>query len=208
MKLLQNDRILFNGDSTTDADRDRADTHSLSGYSKKIHEHLTTQGIDGVKLNIECFNRAISGDTSAQMLKRFSADCEDTKPTLISLLIGINDTWRRYDSGVCTSSVQFADNYYQVLRIAQKFTGRIMLLEPFILPVDPEKMPFYEDLYEKILAVRLLAREFKTAYIPLDGIFAESCAETTPSELSEDGIHPTDKGHRLIAREWLKRCTA
>jgi lysophospholipase L1-like esterase len=140
------------------------------------------------------------------MLERFAADCKETKPTLISILIGINDTWRRYDGGVSIEASRFYDNYQKILRVAQQFTCRVILLEPFVVPVDPEKMVFYEDLYEKILAVRLLAREFKTAYVPLDGLFAEACAENAPSFFSEDGVHPSDKGHSLIAAEWIKRC--
>ncbi|GHV80084.1 lipase [Spirochaetia bacterium] len=198
MTLTDKDRILFNGDSITDADRDRNDTHSLSGYTKKIAAALP---------GVECFNRAIGGDTSAQMLKRFTHDCEDTRPSVLSIFIGINDTWRRYDSNVRTPSAQFADNYRSILNIARQFTDRIILLEPYVIPADPEKMVFYEDVYEKVLAIRAFAREYKTVYIPLDGIFAEACVQTPPGVFSEDGIHPTDAGHGLIAAEWLKRCS-
>jgi lysophospholipase L1-like esterase len=195
MTITNNDCILFNGDSITDADRVRSDRHSLSGYNAKI----------AAKLKCKCFNRAISGDTSAQMLARFDSDCRETKPSVVSILIGINDAWRRFDSGIYTSPEEFYKNYHAALVIAQNYAKKIILLEPFLVPSAPEKMHFYDDVYEKILVVRKLAREFKTTFIPLDGIFAEACVATPSEVFSLDGVHPTDAGHSLIAQEWLKR---
>ena len=199
MKLKAGMKILFDGDSITDANRDREDRYSLAGYSREIAGQLAAMGI-------ECFNRGISGNRSCDLLARLEAECEEIRPDLISLLIGINDVWRRYDSNDPTSSGQFEENYRAILKIAKKYAGQIVILEPFLLPVDPDKERFREDLDPKIRVVRKLAREFAvTDYLPLDGLFAEACVHLPPENFSFDGVHPTEYGHRYIAGQWLGR---
>jgi lysophospholipase L1-like esterase len=48
-----------------------------------------------------------------------------------------------------------------------------------------------------------LAREYEATLIPLDGIFARAATLQKPAYWLHDGVHPTEAGHALIAREWL-----
>ena len=43
MKIFDNDVILFDGDSITDALRDRNDEYSLAGYSQVVYEQISTK---------------------------------------------------------------------------------------------------------------------------------------------------------------------
>ncbi len=53
--------------------------------------------------------------------------------------------------------------------------------------------------------VRELAAKYADYYISLNGIFAGLEITTyKPEELSGDGVHPEDLGHRIIALEYLK----
>lgn len=200
MIITDNDVILFDGDSITDALRDRSDKYSLAGYSKEIYDVVS------INLpNIQCFNRGVGGDTSAQLNQRIDSELEAIRPTVFSLLIGVNDTWRKFDSGIVISADTYKNNVVDILTKAKKYTNRIIVLEPFLLDVDPSKKVFREDLYPKICVLREAIREFDVEYVPLDGVFAELCCSNQPSEFSYDGVHPTAKGHKIIAREWLKR---
>ncbi len=201
MKLLSSDRILFEGDSVTDALRDRNDFHSLAGYSAKIDELLRER----CEKAPECFNRGIGGDTSAQLLARLQKDLEEVRPTVFSLLIGINDTWRRFDAGQPVAKRDYAKNLEEIVRLALRYTDRIVLMQPFLLDVDRKKRAFRRDLDPKLHALEETARKFATEYIPLDGIFAEACCKKSPEFYSYDGVHPTAEGHALIADEWIKR---
>jgi lysophospholipase L1-like esterase len=78
------------------------------------------------------------------------------------------------------------------------------LCEPFLLPVRKEQKQWREDLDPKIEAVRELAREFNTGYVPLDGLFTQAATKREPSFWAVDGVHPTDSGHALISRAWLE----
>ena len=46
---------------------------------------------------------------------RWDKDCIDLKPDWVSILIGINDTWRRYDSNDPTSVDSFEADYRHIL---------------------------------------------------------------------------------------------
>ncbi len=200
IELGKGSRILFEGDSVTDHMRDREDLHSLSAYSKTVGEKLSEYG--GV-----AFNRAVGGDRSKDVLARVCEEFEVLRPNVFSLLIGVNDSWRRYDHNEPTSEDQFEKNVRSILETARANGAKIILLEPFILPSDPQKMIMREDLIAKIERVRKLAREFADAYVPLDGLFAELVLKVPPKDLAEDGIHPTDLGYEYIARWWLERVT-
>lgn len=195
IEIKENDIILFQGDSITDALRDREDYHSLAGYSKYVYE----------KLKITCFNRGVGGDTAKQVLDRLEKELEEIKPTIFSLLIGVNDTWRRFDSNEIITPEETLQNVEKIIQIALKYTNKIIILEPFLLDVDPEKRKFREDLTPRIWNIQDLARKYKTEYVPLNGIFAELSCHESPDKFSYDGVHPTDCGHQIIAQEWLKR---
>ena len=60
-----------------------------------------------------------------------------------------------------------------------------------------------EDLCFKQEAVATLAKEYKTKFLDLDEIFAQAAKEQTPEVYAEDGVHPTQAGHALIAKEWM-----
>lgn len=203
MKLKKNDVILFNGDSITDRLRDRNDFYSLTGYSKIVQDALTDFY---PSLNIVSCNRGIGGDRTCDLLARLESELKETKATVLSILIGINDVWRRYDGNdLITSPEQFEKNYDEIIKIAKKYVREIILLEPFLIPSDPEKAVFREDLDPKIQIVRDLARKYKLDFVPLDGIFAEKCVFVAPDVYSQDGVHPEDDGYSVIAAEWLKR---
>lgn len=202
MKLSKDDIILFNGDSITDALRDRSDKYSLAGYSKLISEEIANRY---PLAGIQCYNRGIGGDTSAQLLARLKGELEEIRPTVFSLLIGVNDTWRRFDSGTPIGCRTYEKNVDEILCMAEAYTRRIIVMQPFLLDVDRKKRKFRKDLDSKIRALERTVRKHGCEYVPLDGMFAEASCKRAPSELSYDGVHPTQAGHALIAEEWLKR---
>ncbi|HEX8465728.1 MAG TPA: GDSL-type esterase/lipase family protein, partial [Abditibacterium sp.] len=134
---------------------------------------------------------------------RLDRDVLAIQPDLVSILIGINDTWRRYDSGVESNLDEFTASYRRVLEKLRAAETEIVLLEPFLLPVPADRRAWRNDLNPKIDAIRDLAREFETIYVPLDGIFAAASARREAAFWLPDGVHPSPAGHALIAKAWL-----
>lgn len=191
-------RIVFQGDSITDANRNRqAYYHLGDGYPKLIAQEYG---------KFEIINRGISGNRVRDLRQRWAKDCIDLKPDLLSVLIGINDTWRRYDDNDPTSARSYYEDYLYILeQVKEKLPDTvIVIMEPYLLPEPGDKWKWREDLDPKIQMTRKLAGEFADVYIPLDGLLAGAYLKKNDSILySEDGIHPTPYGHQFIAEKWI-----
>jgi lysophospholipase L1-like esterase len=203
MLINANERILFTGDSITDCGRSREDSTNLgSGYVAMVATRLQ-KNLPGAELKI--INRGISGNQVSDLLGRFDSDLLDLKPTVISILIGINEVWRRYDSKKPTTVKTYEKNYRTLLeKIREKLDARIVLLEPFLLHVPADRHVWREDLNPKIDAVRRLAVKFQTELLPLDGLFAQAATQAPAEYWAPDGVHPSEEGHALIAQTWLE----
>jgi acyl-CoA thioesterase I len=72
---------------------------------------------------------------------------------VISILIGVNDTWRRYDSNDPTEAKAYERDYRALLeKIAQHLKARVVLLEPFLLHVPEDRHVWRE---REVMRVRL-----------------------------------------------------
>ncbi len=203
MIIKPDDVVLFTGDSITDCGRDRADSNHLgNGYAMLAAGQLYSQ-IASPALKV--YNRGISGNRVYDLEARIEPDLLALKPTILSILIGINDTWRRFDSNMISATADYKASYQRILSRVQKELPetQIILLEPFLLPVPEDRKNWREDLDPKITAVRELAIEFGTEYIPFDGIFAEAATRAPAGYWLPDGVHPSLAGHTLIADAWL-----
>jgi lysophospholipase L1-like esterase len=197
--------VLFQGDSITDCGRVRTDENNLGeGYPAKIAGFWQNLFPGST---VKFLNRGISGNRAKNLLERYDTDFKALKPSLVSILIGINDTWRRYDSNDPTSTETYEKNYRTLLANLRKDLplAAIVVIEPFLLNSDPVKAVWREDLDPKIQAVRRLAKEFADIFIPMDGIFAHYAVKgVKEADMSADGVHPTPRGHGIIAAEWIK----
>ncbi len=191
-------RILFQGDSVTDCQRKYEDPKDLGqGYVKFTVEAIKIAFPD---TDIEFINRGISGNRTENLLDRVDKDLIDLQPDIVTILIGVNDTWHRYMIDLETPVDRFHANYDTVLnRIKNETNAKIVMLEPFIL-YNMGKDDMRADLNEKINVIRQLAMQYADAFIPLDGMFVEANVNGIPNvELSPDGVHPDTAGKKLIA---------
>jgi acyl-CoA thioesterase-1 len=204
--LSPNDHVLFYGDSITDAGRNRdaqaGDTSGWgSGYAQQISARLSCDLAD---YGLTFSNKGISGNRIYDLESRLHSDVLSLEPDFVSILIGINDTWRRYDSGVVSEVNEFAASYRRILEKLANAQIQIILLEPFLLPVPEDRHAWRDDLNPKIDAIRNLARDFEATYVPLDGLFAAASTRREASFWLPDGVHPSPMGHALISQAWIE----
>ncbi|HEU5370400.1 MAG TPA: SGNH/GDSL hydrolase family protein [Ktedonobacterales bacterium] len=198
-------RVVFQGDSVTDCGRSRSDDGDLgNGYAMMAAASFATRYPER---QVQFFNRGVGGDRVRDLQARWNKDCLALRPDWVSILVGINDTWRRYDSNDPTPVGAFTAAYRAILDATTAQGIRVILCEPFLLPVFPEQRSWREDLDLKIAAIRQLAQEYRAWFIPLDGMFAQVAARRGPDFWTPDGVHPSAAGHALIARAWLKMFT-
>jgi len=205
--LDDGDLVLFQGDSITDAGRDYLNPNHL-GYGYSLMASAWFQALYPEK-QVRFLNRGISGNRAIDLAERWQEDCLDLRPTWISLLIGINDTWRRYDQNDPTSLEAYETTYRSLLQKSIVDLGaRLILCEPFVLSVPADRDLWRVDLDPKIAVVRKLAREYGAILVPFDGLFAQASTRRPPEFWAEDGVHPSEAGHALMAQSWLRAIQA
>ncbi len=195
-------KILFQGDSITDAGRDRTDYHNLGdGYPK-----YAAAGLQAAfpEVDFEFIDLGIGGNKVQDLVNRLESDFIDIQPDIVSILIGINDVWHRADDRSWLSDEAFEAQYRTVLSaIKERTNAKLLMLEPFLIPV-PDKQVFWEDLPGKINIIRKLAREYADAYLALDGRLNEAFIGTEPTVFAADGVHPTEMGAAFIGKLYVE----
>ena len=195
-------KLLFQGDSITDAGRDKRNYHDMGkGYPKYAAEFMADGHSD---VEFEFINFGIGGNRTCQLFDRLYKDGIEFQPDVISILIGINDIWHRYGGeSIATTDAQVATNYRAILERLKKEThAKIVMLSPFLL--DDEAKESWRDEVDRVIAiVRELADEFADVYIPLDLLFEEALkTQPEPKYYSADGVHPNDNGRAFIGKHY------
>jgi acyl-CoA thioesterase I len=187
--------IVFAGDSVTDCGR-RSDPAGLGdGYVKNLSDAF---GADRPRI----VNAGISGHRAVDLAARWQTDVLAHEPVLVSILVGINDTWRRYDEDDPTSTESFERSYRELLEPVRSL--QLVLIEPFLLAVKEEQHIWREDLDPKIDVVRSLAAEYGALLVPADVEFNRIASTVGATTLADDGVHPTAAGHELLADLWRR----
>ena len=201
--LFQKDQtILFQGDSVTDSGRSREDANDLGrGYAMMIASRMTAEYPE---LGLRFINRGISGNRSRDLVQRWQADCIDLRPDWVSIMIGINDTWRRYDQNDPTSAASYGENMRRLFVQTVQAGARLIVIEPFNLPYPDDRKAWHTDLDPKVAALREAAYEYAACYIPMGGIMRSAALLQPYAVWAADGVHPTPAGHALIARSWIE----
>lgn len=194
-------KILFQGDSITDAGRDTENYHDMGdGYPKYASAMLTDSYSD---IDFEFINLGISGHRTEDLLSRLESDFIEINPDIVSILVGVNDVWHRHlVPPVNTSYEQIEANYRAILTaIKERTNAKIFMIQPFLIGMDWLR-PELEQL--KIIVDRL-ADEFADVYLRLDEIFtSDEKWQEDNTYYSEDGVHPNDNGSCFIGEKYLK----
>lgn len=191
---------VFIGDSITDAGR-RSDPSGFlgAGYVRRLKEMA-----DEREAPLRIINSGVSGDRIREMRRRWQQDCLAHRPDIVTVLIGVNDTCRRFDAGQTTSAEEYTEDYRAILgsAVAAGVT-RLVVMEPFLVPVNEDQVQWrVQDLDLKIDASRTVAAEYGASLVPLDGLMNAEARVHGPLSVVGDGVHPSARGHQLIADGW------
>jgi len=205
-----NSVILFQGDSITDAGRDRAreknanDARALgTGYAYlAAAELLAERSADGLKI----YNRGISGNKVFQLAERWDADCISLKPDLVSILIGVNDIWHRLNGQYNGTIDVYEKDYWALLEQTRQALPqtKLVVCEPFVLRCGAVNEKWFPDFDGYRAAAKRVATSFDALFIPFQAMFDEAAQKAPPAHWAGDGVHPTMAGACLMARTWLK----
>jgi lysophospholipase L1-like esterase len=203
--------IMMQGDSITDAGRDRAanqcNTFQMlgNGYplfiaGQLLAKHPTEE--------LKIYNRGVSGDKVPQLRARWEVDCINFKPDVISILVGVNDYWHTLTGGYKGTLAEYESDYRDLLRYTKEKLPDVQLIigEPYILKggsaIDESRwLPMF-DGYRA--AARKLATEFNAVFVPYQTAYDAAMKQVRARYWANDGVHADLPGRQLMANLWLE----
>ena len=211
MKLQPNSKFVLIGDSITDAGRDPSGEATPwgqpghgRGYVGLIEAWIgATRPQDRIRL----INRGNSGNTVRDLKARWQTDVLDLKPDWVSIMIGVNDVWRQYDTPLRVEGHVYIKEYTKTLnelitKTRPKVKG-LILATPFVIePNKEDPMRKTMDAYGAV--VRDLAKKHGALFVDIQAALDEVLVHTHPMTLAWDRIHPNTTGHMIMARAFLK----
>jgi lysophospholipase L1-like esterase len=210
IRLSKDDIILFQGDSITDARRKVSDAAANSPAALGTsYPFLATAELlyRYPAKNLKCYNRAVTGNKVYQLAERWETDCLDLKPTILSILVGVNDFWHTLTNGYKGTVQTYRDDYKALLDRTKQALPDVKLIigEPYavigVKSVDDKWYPAFNDYRQ---AAREIAASYGAVLIPYQDIFDKAQKSAPGSYWTADGVHPSLAGARLMAEAWLQ----
>ena len=199
--------IVFQGDSITDAGRNYdaelpANLGMGIGYAFMAAAELLAKEPEK---DYQIYNRGISGHRVVDLYARWKKDTLNLRPDILSILIGVNDTWheKAHNNGV--EVPRYAQFYRMLLDWTLKELPevKLVLIEPFVLLTGAVKEDWIDEINARRQVVKEIAGEYTALFLPAQSIFDEAAKRAEYTYWLKDGVHPTSAGHKLLADAWI-----
>lgn len=209
IELLSGQTILFQGDSITDAGRNREETGFNNpkalgtGYAM-----LTAVQILGkyAELNLKIYNKGISGNKVYQLAERWDNDCIGIKPDVLSILIGVNDFWHKFNGNYNGTTEIYRNDLIALIERTLKALPNVKLVicEPYAVPgVKAVNEKWYPEFPEYQKAAREVSDRFGAIFVPFQAVYDDAIKRAPASYWTGDGVHAALPGAQLMAEAWL-----
>lgn len=202
MRFQPNQRIVFIGDSITDAGRRDAAPPLGGGYVGIVAGFLAARYSEH---RLSVINRGIGGDTVRHLAARWDADAIGPRPDWLAVGIGINDVWRAFGDNTheAVPLPEYRDTLLTLLTRARDETGcRLIVIEPYM--IEPDRAdPMRARMDEYGQAARAVAQSLDAIEVHTQAAFDTVLATTSPADWAADRVHPNAAGHAVIAHAVL-----
>lgn len=209
MLFEKNDTILFIGDSISDYERARPVGEGLfnawgRSYVADVGSLLNCMYPE---LALRVVNMGVSGNQVRDLDARWETDVMERKPNWVSVLIGINDVWRQFDSPYMPEThvppEEFEQTYEKLIRRTLPTVKGMILMTPYFMePNRADPMRARMDEYGSI--VKKLAEKYNCTFVDLQAGWDALFRYMHPCNIAWDRIHPNQVGCMYIAKQFLK----
>lgn len=206
----EGDVLLFQGDSITDAGRNKKQELANNAWSFGVGyaNHIGSWLLEEMPArNLTIYNRGISGNKVYQLADRWEKDCLDLKPNVLSILIGVNDYWhKRNDTYDGTPEVYENDLRALISRTKEAIPDlKLVICQPFILTgTSAVDESWVEPFSAYQASARKVSEEFGAIWVPFQEAFDKAIELADPGYWAADGVHPSMAGAQLMAKTWLE----
>lgn len=206
MLIQPHSKLLFIGDSITDCDRESPVGEGAglgNGYVSLVNALLLAAHPE---TPIRVLNVGTSGHTVRDLAARWQRDVLDLHPDWLSIMIGINDVWRQFDTPLQTEGHVSLDEYSatleKLIQTAQPNLKGLVLMTPFFIePCKSDPMRAMMDEYGAV--VRQLAQKYGAVFVDTQAAFDAVLQHNHPMSIAWDRVHPGTPGHMVLARAFL-----
>lgn len=210
--------ILFQGDSITDAGRDRntqmPNVQLGNGYVNAISEKIRLND-----KSVDILNRGVGGDRTDELQLRWKEDTLDIKYDLLSILCGINDlaVSLRFGDTYPYSDAMYKAKFEELILQAKNANpdGRLILIEPFVFRRNVPGNEWNNDIFENWDVwcngvkrqgeiVNELAQTYGAGFVPAFHILNSVGEQIGFENISADGVHLIGSGNQALADAWIQ----
>lgn len=210
---MNNNTLLFAGDSITDADHlwEPGPDGLGHGYVHMVSEMLKTGKTEnaGSAGNVGDFayriiNSGYNGYRAEDLLRRWNRICLGKQPDLVTLLVGVNEAGAAME-GMVTEPEVFERTYERLItEVLHNTRADMILMEPFLFRY-PAYLITWRKYFDPLLPViARLADKYSLPFIRLDGPLNELADRLGVDQVTVDGIHLTETGNRFLAEQWIQ----
>jgi len=200
--------VLFQGDSITDAGRDRtvAGPNTAAGLGTGYPLLIAADTLAAQPTReLLFYNRGVSGNTVPDLQARWQTDTLDLQPDIVSILVGVNDYWHTLMGTYHGSVDDYEAGYTALLRstAAALPQAQLVVLEPFVLRCGVVTDAWLPEFDRRRAAAARVAKAANATFVGLQQTFDQLSQRAAPQHWSNDGVHPTPAGHHVVAQTWL-----
>ena len=208
MLFDQNDKILFIGDSISDYERTRPVGEGLfNAWGRSyVADVGSLLGCMYPEMHLRIVNMGIGGNQCRDLEARWQTDVFDQNPDWVSVLIGINDVWRQFDSPEIkeqhVSPEAFRTCYERLIKSTlPRVKGMILMTPYFMEPNRDDPMRRRMDEYGAI--TKELAEKYHLTLVDLQAGWDKLFQHMHPMNIAWDRVHPNQIGCMYIAKQFL-----
>ncbi|WP_309118833.1 SGNH/GDSL hydrolase family protein [Paenibacillus sp.] len=208
MLLRHGQTLVMIGDSITDCERARPRGEGLfaaigKGYVALVSALLNERYPERA---IRVVNMGTSGNTVRDLKARWETDVVELKPDWVSIMIGINDVWRQYDTPTIVEGHVLIEEYEATLdalieRTKPLVEGLVLMTPYYIEPNRDDAMRADMDRFGAV--VKRLAEKHGAKFVDTQAAIDRLLEHIYPATLAWDRVHPNMTGHAALARAFL-----
>jgi lysophospholipase L1-like esterase len=208
MFIQARSKLVMIGDSVTDCGRSRpvgeGKFNALGNGYVSLVDALIKATVPWQQIRV--VNLGEDGNTVRNLKARWQRDVLDLSPDWLSIMIGINDVWRQFDTPFQPEWGVPLDEYESTLQdlieqVQPRLKGLVLMTPYFIEPNLKDAMRVRMDQYSEV--VRGVAKKYQAILVDTQLAFDHAMRHMYPAALSDDRVHPNLPGHMIIARSFL-----
>lgn len=204
-------KILCFGDSITLGEKDFEE----GGWADRLKKHFFEKYVDSATQKITLYNLGVASETTDGLYKRFENEymARNIKGQKLIVIFsyGANDIVIHKEKNIVPEPY-YVRNLKHCIEFAKQYNAEILLLS--LLPMSDSieakfnqhgKLRFNKDILTYNLILKKLAHDMSCEYLDL---YAPFVANNKEELLSDDGVHPNSKGHKLLYKKIIQKLSS